>query len=73
MVGLRSICGLNDPYVPLPVADVQKLVAELAARVVTMLSLGISLCLLGVLGDLYRALFLAPPTAGQELRLVTHH
>jgi putative ABC transport system permease protein len=32
-----------------------------------------SLCLLGVLGALYRGLFLAPPTPGQELRLVVHH
>ena len=39
----------------------------------TMLSIGMSLCLLGVLGALYRGLFLAPPTPGQELRLVTHH
>jgi len=28
---------------------------------------------LGVLGALYRGLFLAPPTPGQELRLITHH
>ena len=39
----------------------------------TMLSIGMSLCLLGVLGALYRGLFLAPPTPGQELRLVVHH
>src|ERR1700728_4682215 len=39
----------------------------------TMLSIGMSLCLLGVLGALYRGLFLAPPAPGQELRLVTHH
>ena len=39
----------------------------------TMLSIGMSLCLLGVLGALYRGLFLAPPTPGQELRLVMHH
>jgi putative ABC transport system permease protein len=39
----------------------------------TMLSIGMSLCLLGVLGALYRGLYLAPPTPGQELRLVTHH
>jgi putative ABC transport system permease protein len=39
----------------------------------TMLSIGMSLCLLGVLGALYRGLFLAPPAPGQELRLVVHH
>ena len=39
----------------------------------TMVSIGMSLCLLGVLGALYRGLFLAPPTPGQELRLVVHH
>jgi putative ABC transport system permease protein len=41
--------------------------------VLTMISIGMSLCLLGVLGALYRGLFLAPPTPGQELRLVVHH
>lgn len=39
----------------------------------TMISIGMSLCLLGVLGALYRGLFLAPPAPGQELRLVVHH
>jgi putative ABC transport system permease protein len=39
----------------------------------TMLSIGMSLCLLGVLGALYRGLFVAPPAPGQELRLVVHH
>jgi putative ABC transport system permease protein len=39
----------------------------------TIVSIGMSLCLLGVLGALYRGLFLAPPTPGQELRLVVHH
>jgi putative ABC transport system permease protein len=39
----------------------------------TIISIGMSLCLLGVLGALYRGLFLAPPTPGQELRLVVHH
>jgi putative ABC transport system permease protein len=39
----------------------------------TMISIGMSLCLLGVLGALYRGMFLAPPTPGQELRLVVHH
>jgi putative ABC transport system permease protein len=41
--------------------------------ILTMISIGMSLCLLGVLGALYRGLFLAPPTPGQELRLVVHH
>ena len=39
----------------------------------TMVSIGMSLCLLGVMGALYRGLFLAPPTPGQELRLIVHH
>ena len=39
----------------------------------TTFSIAASLCLLGVLFALYRGLFLAPPTPGQELRLVTHH
>src|SRR5277367_2709127 len=39
----------------------------------TIFSIAASLCLLGVLFALYRGLFLAPPTPGQELRLVTHH
>ncbi len=39
----------------------------------TIVSIGMSLCLLGVLGALYRGLFLSPPTPGQELRLVVHH
>lgn len=39
----------------------------------TIVSLGFSLCLLGVLFALYRGLFLAPPAPGQDLRLVTHH
>jgi putative ABC transport system permease protein len=41
--------------------------------ILTIISIGMSLCLLGVLGALYRGLFLAPPTPGQELRLVVHH
>jgi putative ABC transport system permease protein len=41
--------------------------------ILTMISIGMSLCLLGVLGALYRGLFLAPPAPGQELRLITHH
>jgi putative ABC transport system permease protein len=41
--------------------------------VLTILSIGMSLCLLGVMGALYRGLFLAPPNPGQELRLVVHH
>jgi putative ABC transport system permease protein len=39
----------------------------------TILSIGMSLCLLGVLGALYRGLFLSPPAPGQELRLVVRH
>lgn len=39
----------------------------------TIFSIGASLCLLGVLFAIYRALYLAPPPPGQELRLVTHH
>src|SRR5712691_2140793 len=39
----------------------------------TILSMAASLCLLGVLFALYRGLFLAPPSPGQELRLVTRH
>jgi putative ABC transport system permease protein len=39
----------------------------------TIFSISASLCLLGVLLALYRGLFLAPPSPGQELRLVTHH
>jgi putative ABC transport system permease protein len=41
--------------------------------VLTIFSIAFSFCLLGVLVALYRALFLAPPTAGQELRVVIHH
>lgn len=41
--------------------------------VLTIFSIAASLCLLGVLFALYRGLFLAPPTPGEELRLVTHH
>ena len=39
----------------------------------TIVSMAFSLCLLGVLFALYRGLFLAPASPGQELRLVTHH
>src|ERR1700748_1941763 len=39
----------------------------------TVFSIGASLCLLGVLFAIYRALYLAPPPQGQELRLITHH
>lgn len=41
--------------------------------VLTIVSIAFSFCLLGVLVALYRAMFLAPPTAGQELRVITHH
>jgi putative ABC transport system permease protein len=39
----------------------------------TISSIAASMCLLGVLFALYRALFLSPPAPGQELRLVTYH
>jgi putative ABC transport system permease protein len=41
--------------------------------ILTICSLGASLCLLGLLFAVYRALFLAQPTPTQALRLVTHH
>ncbi len=39
----------------------------------TISSIAASMCLLGVLFALYRALFLSPPAPGQELRVVTYH
>src|SRR5258708_11741103 len=40
----------------------------------TIGSIAVSLCILGLLMALYRGLFLAgPATPGQALRLVTHH
>ncbi len=39
----------------------------------TISSIAVSLCLLGVLMAVYHALFLAAPTPGQELRLVARH
>jgi len=41
--------------------------------VLTIFSIAFSFCLLGVLVALYRDLFLAPPMAGQEMRVVIHH
>jgi putative ABC transport system permease protein len=41
--------------------------------VLTICSLGASLCLLGLLFAIYRALFLADAPPSQALRLVTHH
>ena len=41
--------------------------------ILTVLSMGASLCLLGILFALYRVLFLAEPTASQALRLITRH
>jgi putative ABC transport system permease protein len=41
--------------------------------ILTICSLGASLCLLGLLFAVYRALFLADATPTQALRLVTHH
>ena len=39
----------------------------------TISSIAASMCLLGVLFALYRALFLSPPAPGQELRLITYN
>ncbi len=39
----------------------------------TISSIAASMCLLGVLFALYRALFLSPPAPGQELRVITYH
>ncbi len=39
----------------------------------TVSSVAASMCLLGVLFALYRALFLSPPAPGQELRVITYH
>lgn len=39
----------------------------------TILSIGVSLCLLGLLFALYHAFFLSEPTPAQALRLVVHH
>ncbi|HLJ15911.1 MAG TPA: FtsX-like permease family protein [Bryobacteraceae bacterium] len=41
--------------------------------VLTILSIGASLCLLGLLLAMYHALFMAEPTPAQALRLITHH
>ncbi len=41
--------------------------------ILTICSLGASLCLLGLLFAIYRALFLAEAPPSQALRLVTHH
>ena len=41
--------------------------------ILTIGSIGVSLCLLGVLLAVYQALFLADPTPAQALRLVTRH
>lgn len=41
--------------------------------ILTISSIAASMCLLGVLFALYRALFLSPPAPGQELRLITYH
>lgn len=41
--------------------------------ILTILSIGASLCLLGLLLAMYQALFMAEPTPAQALRLITHH
>jgi putative ABC transport system permease protein len=41
--------------------------------ILTISSIGASMCLLGVLFALYKAMFLAEPTAEQALRLITYH
>lgn len=41
--------------------------------ILTASSIAASMCLLGVMFALYRALFLSPPAPGQELRLITYH
>src|SRR5215471_7713345 len=39
----------------------------------TVLSIGVSLCLLGVLMAIYHAFYFSQPSPGQELRLVTRN
>ena len=41
--------------------------------ILTVLSMGASLCLLGILFSLYQSLFLAEPSQAQALRLITRH
>ena len=41
--------------------------------ILTVLSMGASLCLLGILFSLYQALFLGEPSQAQALRLITRH
>ena len=41
--------------------------------ILTVLSLGVSMCLLGILLAVYHAFYLADPPAGQALRLITRH
>lgn len=41
--------------------------------ILTILSMGASLCLLGILFSLYTVLFLGEPTPAQALRLITRH
>jgi putative ABC transport system permease protein len=57
-------------YVPLMLKNTLR---NRRRSVLTILSIGASLCLLGLMFALYRGLFLAPARPGQELRLVTHH
>lgn len=57
-------------YVPLMLKNTLR---NRRRSVLTIFSIGASLCLLGLMFALYRGLFLAPARPGQELRLVTHH
>src|SRR5258706_8415136 len=57
-------------YVPLMLKNTLR---NRRRSVLTIASVGASLCLLGLMFALYRGLFLAPAQPGQELRLVTHH
>lgn len=41
--------------------------------ILTVLSMGASLCLLGILFSLYQSLFLSEPSQAQALRLITRH
>ena len=57
-------------YVPL---ILKNMLRNRRRSILTISSIAASMCLLGVLFALYRALFLSPPAPGQELRLVTYH
>ena len=57
-------------YLPLIVKNAMR---NRRRSILTITSLALSLCLLGVLMALYYGLFLSEPAPGQELRLVTRH